>query len=48
MLKKNLSMEDAPPIPQEKPIFESLNSIIEHLDISSGKFMNINRGLSQP
>jgi hypothetical protein len=41
-------MVDAPPIPQETPSDESLKSLTEPIDISLGKFLNINQGLSEP
>jgi hypothetical protein len=46
--QENLSMVDAPPIPQETPTTESLKSLTEPIDISLGKFLNINQGLSEP
>jgi len=46
--QENLSMGDAPPIPQETPTAESLKSLTEPVEISSGKFLNIDQGLSEP
>jgi hypothetical protein len=45
--QENLSMDDAPPIPQETPTTEILNSLTELVKIRITKFSNNNWGLSK-